>query len=118
MNDIFEKIKVIIDNYINSKRLADFCYGTVTSTSPLTVKVDSKLTLYSPQLILTRAVLDHELDITDGVPEWTFPPPPWRYKIHNALEVGDVVYMLRAMGGQKYVIFDKEWVKDDTIKQQ
>jgi len=41
----------------------------------------------------------------------------WRYKVKNALEIDDKVVMIRAHGGQKYVVIDKEWTKDATIKQ-
>ena len=98
-------------------------FGTVTSDSPLSVKVDSKLQLGEKQLVLTRNVTDFENDQTahghltenrggggghssyeshnhvyTGRKHWT---------VHHKLVVGDKVLMLRMQGGQQYVIIDR-----------
>lgn len=103
----------------------DIVYGTVISVSPLKVYVDQKLTLEKENLVLTRAVVDYEIDlirgkrVSYGLKGWEFPEvDKWRHKVLNRLEIDDKVIMIRAHGGQQYVIIDKEWVHDDTIKQQ
>lgn len=124
MTDIVNQIKRIVKNFLDSQKLTDIVYGTVISENPLKIKVDSKLILEKEHLVLTRAVLDHEVDLTRGrstagyvLTGWEFhEEDKWRYKVHNRLEVDDKVVMIRAHGGQQFIVIDKEWVHDDTIK--
>ena len=58
------------------------CFGKVTSTMPLKIQIDQKITLGKAQLVMIRTV-------------------------HNVLEHGDEVVLLRQQGGQKYVVLDK-----------
>lgn len=87
----------------DSSKPCDIVFGTVESVAPLKVRVDQKLVLEKDHLKLTRAVMDHEVDMTvDNVRK--------KYLIHNGLLVGDKVTMIRAHGGQQYLIIDKEVV--------
>lgn len=61
----------------------EVCFGKVVSESPLKIQVDQKITLGKAQLVLTRTV-------------------------HNALNTGEEVVLLRQQGGQKYIVLD--WV--------
>lgn len=124
MTDIIKNIRKIVLNAINAQKLTDVVYGTVISTNPLKIQVDQKLILEKEQLKLTRAVQDHEIDLIKGksptgsyvLKGWEFPKEDkWRYKVKNALEIGDKVAMIRAQGGQQYVVIDKEWMHDDTF---
>lgn len=126
MTDILNIVKQIAVNAVTSLKLTDVVYGTVISDSPLKIQVDQKLILGEDQLKLTRAVMDHEIDVIKGKSPtgsyvqkgWEFPEEDkWRYKVKNKLEVGDKVIMIRAHGGQQYIVIDKEWIHDATIKQ-
>ncbi|MGE7916334.1 DUF2577 domain-containing protein [Lysinibacillus xylanilyticus] len=84
MTDILKLIKKIAIDAVNSQKLTDIVYGTVISTSPLKVQIDQKLILEEVHLKLTQAVKD------------------------SGLIQGDKVTMIRAHGGQQYLIIDKE----------
>lgn len=101
--DYSETLKLIkqaaLDAVTASKPMTT-CFGTVTSTSPLKISVDQKMTLGQKQLILTRNVTDFTATITinNNVENIT---------IHNGLGVGDKVILTRMQGGQKFIIWDR-----------
>jgi hypothetical protein len=66
----------------DATRPVQVCFGKVTSTSPLKIQIDQKITLGKAQLVQTRTV-------------------------YNALKVGEEVVLLRQQGGQKYIVLDK-----------
>lgn len=117
-------------------------FGTVTSTSPLEIQIDQKLSLTQDYLILTKAVLDYEVDIE--VNHFTEQSAlvgygPWdtkhshpdagigeinpnhrhqylgrkKIKIFNGLQVGEKVILIRLQGGQRYVVLDR--INDHTV---
>ncbi|MGE7021988.1 DUF2577 domain-containing protein [Solibacillus cecembensis] len=103
MTDIMIAIRKVVLGAVNAQKLTNIVYGTVISTSPLKIYVDQKLSLEAEHLKLTRAVMDHEVDMTvDNVRR--------KYLIHNGLGDGDKVTMIRVHGGQQYLIIDKEVV--------
>lgn len=123
MTDFLENIQGIVLGILNAQKLSTIVYGTVESISPLKVQVDQKLLLEQEQLKLTRAVMDYEVDMTvdhvtenraGGSGDAEFASHNHEYKgkkkflIHNGLVVGDKVTMIRAHGGQQYLIIDKE----------
>ena len=123
MVDVLHSINKSAKGVQKSSKPSDIVYGTVISVDPLKIYVDQKLTLEKEQIKLTRAVADHEVDLTRGISPtgsyvlngWEFrEEDKWRYKVHNKLEIDDKVVMIRAHGGQQYVVIDKEWVHDDT----
>ncbi|WP_042475750.1 DUF2577 domain-containing protein [Bacillus ndiopicus] len=123
MSDIVRTLRQLVLDAVNAQKLATIVYGTVISTSPLKVQVDQKLILEQENLKLTRAVMDHEIEMTvdhltenrsGGGGDAEFASHNHEYKgrkkflIHNGLVVGDKVTMIRAQGGQQYIIIDKE----------
>ena len=123
MTDFLENIQGIVLGILNAQKLSTVVYGTVESISPLKVQVDQKLLLEQEQLKLTRAVMDYEVEMTvdhktenqaGGSGDAEFASHNHEYKgkkkflIHNGLVVGDKVTMIRAHGGQQYLIIDKE----------
>ncbi|WP_107943107.1 MULTISPECIES: DUF2577 domain-containing protein [Metasolibacillus] len=125
MSDIVRALRQLVLDAVNAQKLATIVYGTVISTSPLKVQVDQKLSLEQENLKLTRAVMDHEIEMTvdhltenrsGGSGDAEFASHNHEYKgrkkflIHNGLVVGDKVTMIRAQGGQQYIILDKEVV--------
>lgn len=125
MSDIVKVLRQVVLEAVNAQKPTSVVYGTVISTAPLKVQVDQKLILERENLKLTRAVMDYEVDMTvdhstenraGGSGEAAFASHNHDYKgrkkflIHNGLVVGDRVTMIRANGGQQYIIIDKEVV--------
>ena len=103
MPDAVEFVKLVkkaaVEAYEASKPV-QVCFGKVAKASPLEIIVDQKLTLGKLQLVLTRNVIDFEAEITiDGEKK--------KIIIHNKLQVGDEVILLRQQSGQKYIVEDK-----------
>lgn len=61
---IFSLIQKIACNVMKDGKPSDVLFGTVTSTTPLRVRVNQKLELEENQLILTNAVRDYEVKLT------------------------------------------------------
>ena len=99
-----------------------FTLGQVKSVSPLKIQVDQKLELTAAQLILTNAVRDYTVSMTidhttEEVVKEPEPPPitehthyykgTKKFRVHLALKAGETVLLLRADGGQKYIVLDR-----------
>lgn len=125
MTDVLKMVQKSAKGVQNVTKPCDIVYGTVISTSPLKIQVDDRLTLFEVQLKLTRAVMDYEVEMTvehvteassGGSGDSSFALHTHEYKgrkkfkIHNGLVNGDKVTMLRAHGGQQYLVIDKEVV--------
>ena len=101
------------------------CYGTVTATAPLRIMVDQKKTLTEAQLILTDNVRDYAVEMTTlpsyhetelesgGSGDAEFAAHKHKYQgrkkwlVHNALQSGEKVILIRCDGGQKYIVLDR-----------
>lgn len=75
-------LQEIASNAVKGDKPVAVVFGTVTNTSPLSVKISDLLELPSATLIQTSVV-------------------------KNQLASGDSVILLRQQGGQKYIILDK-----------
>lgn len=86
---------------VQAADLLEIRYGTVTSESPLQISVDTKMPLEPAQLILTRNVTNHELEmsVNGGIKQ--------RYTVFNQLKKDEKVIMLRMQGGGKYIVLDR-----------
>ena len=62
-SELIRAIKKAALDAVNERKPADLCFGTVTNTAPLQILVEQKLTLGAEQLVLTKAVTDHWIDI-------------------------------------------------------
>lgn len=97
---LYDALKQISVNANEEGNPVAIMYGTVTSAKPLKVNVDQRFQLDSDFLIRGRNVTDYETDITiDGVTKLA--------TIHNGLKSGDKIVLLRAQGGQQFLIIDK-----------
>lgn len=101
MTDILNVIKRVAINAVNAQVLTDVVYGTVVSINPLKIQVHQRLVLEKEHLKLTKAVKDYSVEMTVNGTKNT-------YTVHNDLKNGDKVTMVRAHGGQQYIIIDKE----------
>ena len=105
MADLNESIKRIAINVMEQSKPANVMYGEVISINPLEICVDQKKTYPEDFFVLTRNVTDYDTYIKkeDGEKE--------KYTIYNSLQKGDIVVLLRAQGGQEFVILDKKGEK-------
>lgn len=107
---------------VEAGKPSDVFFATVTSVSPLTLFVDSKLIITEEFLELARNVTDFDTEVTvdwltenrsGGSGDASFSShnhgitgrKPIR--VHNALKVGERVILLRKSGGQTFVIIDR-----------
>lgn len=125
INALVRAVKQASVEAVNAGNPMSVCFGTVTSVSPLSIMVDQKKTLTDAQLILTDNVRDfnvymttmdayHETEeVSGGSGEAAYAAHRHRYqgkkkwKVHNALESGEKVILLRCDGGQKYIVLDR-----------
>lgn len=121
-NDLLNAVKKAAINAVNASQPSDFSFGKVISANPLKILVEQKMTLGAAQLVLTRNVTDYKTKVSvdwltgtasggsgdssfashnhsvSGTKEMT---------VHNALQVGDEVILLKKQGGQKYLVLDR-----------
>lgn len=99
MLSVFQQI---VQNCIDGMKLTDLVFGTVQSTSPLSVQIESTMqAIPASALVLTENVVARSYTGTtsDGA-SFTVP-------IFPGLLPGDKVVMLRTSGGQRFVILSK-----------
>lgn len=106
-------------------------FGQVISAAPLKIQVDQKAIYTEKMLVLTRNVTDFEMDVTvshkteiithghpvtdtytgGGTAENIDHDHPYtgrkKFKVHNALVVGDWVVLARMQKGKKFVVLDR-----------
>lgn len=124
-SEFLELVKRAAVNAVKADSPMGFCYGIVTSASPVRIQVDQKKILTEAQLILTNNVRDYVVDMTTmpafheteeeggGAGDQAFAAHKHRYqgrkkwKVHLALKAGEKVILLRCDGGQKYIVLDR-----------
>lgn len=98
----------------------DLRYGTVVSVSPLRIQVSHQFTIPESLLIVPKSLTDFEVKVTFNwesedtqghTHDLISDDGEKKMKIHNALEIGDYVALIRQKGGQKYLIVDRVVVK-------
>lgn len=93
-------IKTAALEAVNNAQMCDLRYGTVTSVSPLKVKVTNQFVIPSSLLIVPQRLTDSKVEmVIDGETKTV--------TIKNALKTGDKVALLRKQGGQSYFILDR-----------
>lgn len=138
MADAAELVKVIKKaamDAVKADKPVEVCFGNVISVSPLKILVEQKLTLGAEQLVLTKAVTDHWVDIevnhftvnddfmisahTHGTPAGPTDAGnldtthKHRYKgrkkimVYNGLKLGEKVLLIRFDNGQRFVVLDR-----------
>lgn len=123
-NGLVEAVKKASRDEWESSKPVNVYFGEVVSKAPLKINVEQKMILGENQLILTRNVTDYMTTVTiqwvteEGVlsPDGeTAAAPPHvhdmtgtqNFLMHNALEVGDEVIILRQQEGQKFIVVDR-----------
>jgi hypothetical protein len=121
-NDLLIAIKKASVEAIDATKPTALVFGKVTSSSPLKINIEDKMTLTAAQLVLTRNVTNYKVNMTvdhqtedtsGGSGDSSFASHHHSYKgkkeftIHNGLVVGDEVVLIRMQGGQKYLVLDR-----------
>ena len=112
-NDLLNAIKKAAMDAVNTSQPCDFCFGKVISVSPLKIYIEQKMTLGAAQLVLTRNVTDFKTMVSvDWKTEETelhkhSVSGKKELTIHNSLQVGEKVVMIKQKGGQKYLVLDR-----------
>lgn len=112
--DLTKAIKKAALKAQESAKPVNICFGTVETTNPLTINVEQKMTLGEKQLVLCRSVTEYT---TMATVQWETEQNEQPHKhsiegtkqmiIHNALEKGEGVILIRQQEGQKYIVIDR-----------
>lgn len=84
---------------------ADFCIGTVTAAEPLCIRLEEGLELTEEFLVLTENVLEWEETGTISIDGGTW--NSYRMMRNRKLQTGEAVALMRAAGGQQYLVLDR-----------
>ena len=113
--ELVKMLKQTALDAVDAKKPAAVYYGTVLSAAPLKIDVEQKMTLSQAQLVLTRAVVDHYVDIEvkhetedeeGGTGAEAYEKHKHKYKgrkkimIYNGLKPGERVIIIRFQEGQ------------------
>ena len=128
---LVEKMKRAALEAQEASKPVNVYFGEVTSVKPLKINVEQKMVLGEGQLILTRNVTDYMTTVTvqweteshkirhrhtESEGEATeYSEVPHSHEItgqknflmHNALEIGDEVILIRQQEGQKFIVVDR-----------
>ena len=121
-NGLVEAMKRAAQNEREASKPVNVYFGKVTSKSPLKINVEQKMILGESQLILARNVTDFVTTVsvnweTENKEGGTGEKAYEKHKhqilgqkqiiIHNALETGDEVILIRQQEGQKFIVIDR-----------
>ncbi len=128
-NQFLKLIKRAAIDAVEAQKPVRMYYGTVTKEKPLEINVEQKMTLSEAQLVLTKAVTDHYVDLevrhvtgqTGGGSSYAaFESHSHSYvgrkkvMICNGLKTGERVLLIRFQEGQKFLVLDR--ICDHTVK--
>lgn len=134
-SELIKAIKKAALDAVKADKPVEVYFGSVISADPLKILVEQKLTLGAEQLVLTKAVTDHWVDIEVShftvnddfmIPGHTHGTPAGpsdtgnldtkhkhAYKgrkkimIYNGLKTGEKVLLIRFDKGQRFVVLDR-----------
>lgn len=122
MNELVQVIKQIAGEAVEAGKPTGVTYGEVINIAPLEIKIEQKLILPEEFFKLTKAVTDHFVDITvshatenrsGGSGSAAYASHNHDYQgrkkimVHNGLQVGEEVILLRVQGGQRFIVLDR-----------
>ena len=117
-----ELVKQAAVEAVEATKPVQFLFGKVISVSPLKIQVSAKSIYTEKMLILTRNVTDFEVDMTvshitenraggSGDPAFASHNHDYKgkkkFKVHNALILGDEVVLGRVQGGKRFVVLER-----------
>ena len=129
---LLETVKKAAIDAVGADKPVAVLFGEVITSNPLKIDVEQKMTLEKAQLILSRNVTEHTIEMTvDHYTEYetqhthgvidtytgggTSQPTTHRHAytgrkkfvVHNGLVKGDKVILMRVQGGQQFVVLDR-----------
>jgi hypothetical protein len=122
LSNLVEVIKRIAGEAVEASKPTAITYGKVISVSPLSIQIEQKLTLPAEFFKLTKAVTDHYVDMTvshvtedqsggSGYALFASHNHGYsgrkKYLVHNGLQAGEEVILLRVQGGQRFIVLDR-----------
>ena len=113
LGDLVGAIKKAALQVFENSDPSTWMLGEVVNDDPLEIQVEQRLTLDEDNLILTRNVTDYmtfasfnmETKSADGHKHSITGKYP--ISIHNSLQEGDLVLLIRQQGGQKFIVIDR-----------
>ncbi len=116
INEMIRVVKRAAIDAVNAQKPCNVFYGIVSKAEPLEILVEQKMTLTAAQIVLSRNVTKHEIEVEFAPEEW-FTEPESAHKhgikgkkkltLHNELKAGEKVILLRCAGGQSFVVIDR-----------
>lgn len=115
-------LQELMRNSMDADKPTDIVMGEVMSINPLEIKVEQQEILPAAFFLLTKAVLDHYVDIevnhvtelrSGGSGDSAYAPHDHDYigrkkiMIYNGLQIGEKVLLLKRRGGQEFVVLDR-----------
>lgn len=98
--NLLKEIQQTMQDSAQAMKLCDIVFGTVKTVSPLTVQLQTTMQdLPAAALIETVGVKAKTANVIGGA--------GGTVTINEGLAVGDKVVMIRAAGGQRYVVLSK-----------
>ena len=113
MGDILGAIKQAVLDAVKNADPTAAMLGEVISISPLEIQIEQRLTIDADQIILTRNVTKHVVQMTFSMNTGTSDSHSHSISgthdvtIKNALKKGDKVLLIRQDGGQKFFVLDR-----------
>lgn len=93
MAELLDVLHQMVQETVAAQKPADVAFGTVTSASPLSIRVEGTMQdIPAVALILTWPVTEITVGSTT---------------INQALQVGDRVVMLRVSKGQRFIVLSR-----------
>lgn len=104
MADAVELVKRAAVDAVEAGKPVRVVLGTVISASPLKIQSEQKSVYTEKMLILPQSLTDRTLTLTE---EDTAPPRTRRVTVHNALQAGERVALLRVQGGKGFLVLER-----------
>ncbi len=105
LKDILQQM---ITQTMQANTPADLIVGTVTQGSPLEISINPQMApLKSPVLSLTWPVVEHKVDLPAVNIPGVGTVNLGSVTITEALKTGDKVTLIRAQGGQRFIVLSK-----------
>ncbi len=101
-------IQQIVQNTVQTMKMADKATGTVESVAPLRIKVDASMqSIPAAGVLLTDTVKERIVPVENcqgctGADQCT-----GRVTIREGLKIGEKVLMVRVQGGNQYIVLSR-----------
>ena len=92
---------MIIQNVIKGMKLADVSYGKVRRENPLEIELEQTMLPISGEALVLTDSVKKRIEYVDNREDGSI------VEVQHNLKAGDRVVMMRAAGGQTYVVLSK-----------